>query len=90
MTDRYVRSGPTNSRARWHMVNPNSRDGHTWCSRQPSGPTTDSADEVLASPWSWCESCAEKRWAAIDRAVKVLRVEAPQLLIESERLREDT
>jgi hypothetical protein len=85
MTDQFVRSGPENSRALWHMVNPESAGGLTYCSRSPSGPTTDSADEVLASPWSWCPKCTERRWARIDQAVTVLRTLAPELLIQSER-----
>lgn len=85
MTDLFVRSGPTNSRALWHMVNPESTKGLTFCSRSPSGPTTNDADEVLKSPWSWCEACAERRWAAIDQAIRRLRALAPSMLIEAER-----
>lgn len=85
MTGKFVRSGPENSRALWHMVNPESPDRLTFCSRRPTGPTTDSADEVLASPWTWCPRCTERRWARIDQAVATLRALAPEMLIESER-----
>lgn len=90
MTRWFVRSGPTNSRALWHMVHPGSRDGLTWCSRRPTGPTTCDPAEVLASPWSWCERCAERRWEAINGALRLLRAEAPDLLIKAERLEEGT
>lgn len=90
MTGQFVRSGPANSRALWHIVNPESENRRTFCSRSLSGPSTDDPAEVLVSPWSCCETCTERRWAAIQRALRMLRVVAPDVLIESERRMEET
>lgn len=46
-------------------------------------------DLLLASPWKWCPTCAERRWAKIEQAVATLRALAPELLVEAERLVSD-
>lgn len=76
----FVRSRPTNSRALWHIVNPDSAQGLTFCSRHMSGPRTNSVAEVTESPWPWCKTCTERRQAAIDQAVRTLRHLAPTML----------
>lgn len=81
----YVRSGPANSRALWHMVNPLSPDKLTWCSRHASGPQALDRRMVEQSPWDECSGCRDRRTAAISNAVDTLRAVAPGLLVEGMR-----
>lgn len=69
----FIRSGPANSRAVWHIANPL---GHSptsvLCGRVVTGPRANTLRQVTASAWPLCERCIRRREEKVDEAEGLL------------------
>lgn len=73
MTLLFIRSGPDNSRALWHIRSPTSNTGSgVLCGRSVSGPTVASLEAVEATGRPLCGRCDSRRDDLIRDAVFLL------------------
>jgi hypothetical protein len=69
----FIRSGPTNSRAVWHISNPLGHYSNSvLCGRAVTGPRANSLRQVKASVWPLCDRCLHRREEKVAEAEALL------------------